>query len=205
MTEEAKTGLKTSRIEALSDGIFAIAMTILILSFETVLQHPSQINEAVVDKLIIGLWPDFLHYTESFIILGAFWYQHHRQFHYIKSVDMGLIVINIIGLMFIGLIPFTTVLVSDFGHTLPAAVLFELNLLVAGLIFFVHWIYASTGRRLLDPDISPDIIRFYAKRNLVIPVVSLCAAGLSFFEPRLGTILYFIVPVILVAWKRENL
>jgi len=138
MNQDIKTRLKTSRIEALSDGIFAIAMTILILSFETALQHPSHINEKFINRIIIGLWPDFLHYAQSFIILGTFWYQHHLQFHYIKNADAGLILINILGLMFIGMIPFSTVLVSDFGHTLSAALLFEINLLVAGLIFFMH-------------------------------------------------------------------
>jgi uncharacterized membrane protein len=204
MTKDIRAGLKTSRIEALSDGIFAIAMTILILSFESILQHPGQINEKFIDKVIIDLWPDFLHYAQSFIILGAFWYQHHRQFHYIKSADMGLIFINIIGLMFIGLIPFSTVLVSDFGQTLPASLLFELNLFIAGLIFFIHWLYASRNHRLLDESVGPEIVRFYAKRNLIIPVVSLCAIALSFFKPRMGTILYFLVPLVLLAWKSEQ-
>ena len=89
------TELKPNRIEALSDGIFAIAMTILVLSFEVILKHPSDLSERYLLDSMDELWPDFLHYAESFIILGVFWYQHHRQFHYIKKVDSILIFINI--------------------------------------------------------------------------------------------------------------
>ena len=197
--------LKTNRIEALSDGIFAIAMTILILSFETVLQQPSAYaNENHFIKALTGLWPDFIHYVQSFIILGAFWYQHHRQFHYIKSVDVTLLFINIIGLMFIGLIPFTTVIVSDYGIFSSAAVVFEINLFLAGMVFFLHWLYATHKHRLVEKDLDISIVRYYRKRNLVIPVISLVALPLSVVAPRTGTLLYFIVPVILLLWKNEN-
>ena len=203
MKQRQITKFKTERIEALSDGIFAIAMTILILSFETVFQKPGQIDEKDLLESLLGMWPDLLHYMESFIILGAFWYQHHRQFHYIERADKELIFINIVGLMFVGLIPFTTVIVSDYGNSYVAAALFELNLLVAGLVFFIHWLYASKGNRLLDPKLDPRIVHFYSKRNFVIPAVSLCAIAVSLFNPRAGILLYFIVPAVLFFWKKR--
>lgn len=197
--------LKTNRIEGLSDGIFAIAMTILILTFETVFQQPSiHANESSFIKALSGLWPDLLHYVQSFIILGTFWYQHHRQFHYIKSVDAPLLFINIIGLMFIGLIPFTTVIVSDYGDFRVAALVFELNLLLAGVIFFLHWVFATHKHYLIDKDLDISIIRYYRKRNLIIPVISLAALLVSIAAPRAGTLLFFLVPVILLVWKRPK-
>lgn len=203
--ERSKDNLRTNRIEALSDGIFAIAMTILILSFETILQQPSAyIEEGHLLRTLAGLWPDFIHYVQSFIILGAFWYQHHRQFHYIKSADAVLVFINIIGLMFIGLIPFSTVLVSDYGDYHSAALLFELNLLIAGIIFFLHWLFATYKHRLVDKNLDISIIEYYKKRNLVIPAISLVALLLSITTPRTGTFLYFIVPLILLVWKRPK-
>ncbi|MFC1480122.1 TMEM175 family protein [Candidatus Omnitrophota bacterium] len=203
MTPATRAELKPNRIEALSDGIFAIAMTILVLSFETIFRQPMEMDEKYIINTLAGLWPDFIHYVQSFVILGVFWYQHHRQFHYIKRVNAELVFFNIIGLMFIALIPFSTVLVSDYGNTRPAALVFELNLLIAGLVFFMHWLYASHKHRLLDDDLGNEIIRFYAKRNLVIPAVSLCGIVLSLFSPRIGTILYFSVPFILFLWRRK--
>ncbi|MFH1877392.1 MAG: TMEM175 family protein [Candidatus Omnitrophota bacterium] len=204
MHRDTKAGLKTSRIEALSDGIFAIAMTILVLSFEVVVQQPKPIDEQYLLSSLMALWPDFLHYVESFVILGAFWFQHHRQFHYIKSVDIVLLFLNIAGLMFIALIPFSTVLVSDYGHTRAASILFEVNLFIAGFVFFIHWVYASHKHRLVDESMDRATIKFYEKRNLIIPGVSLCAIALSAVRPRGGTILYFIVPLILLIWKRKE-
>ncbi|MFH1552195.1 MAG: TMEM175 family protein [Candidatus Omnitrophota bacterium] len=203
MTPDTRADLKPNRIEALSDGIFAIAMTILVLSFETIFRQPMEMDEKYIISTLVSLWPDFIHYVQSFVILGAFWYQHHRQFHYIKKVDAVLIFMNILGLMFIALIPFSTVLVSDYGNTRPAALLFELNLLIAGLVFFIHWIYASDKHRLLDPGLDVGIIRFYEKRNLIIPAVSLCGIVVSLFNPRIGTLLYFSLPFILFLWRRK--
>ena len=205
MEERNNFGLKTGRIEALSDGIFAIAMTILILSFETVSNQPGQIREEDLLEMLLGMWPDLLHYMESFIVLGVFWYQHHRQFHYIRRVDRGLLVLNIGALMFIGLIPFSTVMVSDFGDSFVVAALFEINLLIAGIVYFLHWLYASRENRLIDPSVDPCVIRFYSKRNFIIPAVSLCAIALSYFSPRVGLITYFAVPAILFFWERPNM
>ena len=134
----------------------------------------------------------------SFLTLGIFWYQHHNQFHFIKRVDPTLIFINIAGLMFIVLIPFTTVLVGDYHHTLIAAVIFELNLFIAGIIFFLHWVYATTRRRLVDSNLDAGIIRWYKERNLIIPAVSLVGISLSLINPILGTSVYFTVPFILL-------
>ncbi len=202
--ENVKMELKTSRIEALSDGIFAIAMTILVLSFEPIFNQPTTGNERYLIRSLMKLWPDFVHYVESFIILGVFWYQHHRQFHFIRSVDKAMLFINIAALMFIGLIPFSTVILGDYSNTRTAALLFEFNLLIAGLIFFAHWAYSTHKRRFVNADLKQDVIEFYKKRNLLIPAVSLCAIFVSLILPKLGVMLYFLVPVILLVWRRKD-
>ena len=122
------TELKTNRSEGLTDGIFAISMTILVLSFEGVLHNPIVMSEKEFLDKIIRLLPDLLHYIESFILLGVFWFLHHQQFHYIKRTDAVLVFINILGLMFVGLVPFTTVMVSDYGQLLPAALFSNIEL-----------------------------------------------------------------------------
>ena len=83
--------LKTSRIEALSDGIFSISMTILIITFEILLYPQKGISESGLITTLAELWPDFLHYVVGFVILGAFWMEHHYQFNYIHSVDPALL------------------------------------------------------------------------------------------------------------------
>ena len=199
------TELKTSRSEGLTDGIFAIAMTILVLSFEGVLEHPVVMNEKQLLDTIFGLLPDLLHYIESFMLLGVFWFLHHQQFHYIEKTDAALVFINILGLMFIGLVPFTTVMVGDYGQLHPAAVLFEINLLLAGIMFSVHWAYATKNKYLVEKNLDPAIIKYYMVRNMVIPVVALCSIGISFLNPRISIVLLFVVPIILILFRRKKM
>lgn len=201
MRKKDHLALKTSRVESLSDGIFAIAMTILVLSFEVVAHPPHKINEQAVLDLVVGLWPDFLHYAVSFTILGVFWFQHHFQFDNIRKVDMPLLFINIASLMFVALIPFTTIMVSDYGQTRVAAMVFEANMFLAGLLFALHWEYAARKGHLLKQSVDKGVIVFYRKRNQVIPGISLLAMGISFFAPRAGSLIFLVVPLLLLVWK----
>jgi len=198
--EHLNAGLKTSRIEALSDGIFAVAMTILIISFDILLAPSKGISEAGLATALLKLWPDLLHYVEGFIILGAFWMEHHYQFHFIQRTDSTLLFLNIIGLMFIVLIPFSTCVAGDYSDTHVAAWLLEINLLAAGLVFYLHWLYATAGRRLVASNLDRRIIAFYARRNLIVPLVSAAALIVSWFQPRWGPILYLTVPFILISY-----
>ena len=126
--------------------------------------------------------------------------EHHHQFHFIKRTDSKLSFINILGLMFISLIPFSTALVGDYGQLRLPALIFEGNLLLAGLVFYVHWLYA-TSRRLVDPGITPHVIEYYKRRNLIIPLISIAAILLSLTTPRWGTVFYITVPFIMI-WYR---
>jgi len=196
--EHLNMSLKTSRIEALSDGIFAVAMTILIISFDILISPQKNISEADLIEDLLKLGPDFLHYIEGFIILGAFWIEHHYQFHFIQRTNSTLLFINIIGLMFIVLIPFSTCVAGDYSNSRVATWMLEINLLIAGLVFYLHWLYATAGRRLVAPNLDHQIIVFCARRNLIVPLVSVVALIASWFEPRWGHLLYLTVPFILI-------
>jgi len=196
--EHLNAELKTNRIEALSDGIFAVAMTILIISFDILISPKKGISEENLIVALQALWPDFLHYVEGFIILGAFWIEHHHQYNFIQRTNPTLLFINIIGLMFIVLIPFSTCVAGDYNDTRVAAWMLEINLLVAGLVFYLHWLYATAGRRLVAPNLDRKIIAFYARRNLIVPLFSVAALIVSGFQPRWGHLLYLTVPFILI-------
>ena len=138
--------LSTSRIEALTDGVFAIAMTLLVLSFE--IPSPMKGKGALELHQTLGnLWPDFLHYVESFLILAIFWVKNHQQFHFVRKSDHNLLWLSLTGLLFVCLIPFTTSLVSDYGNVPLAAIVFEANLMAAGLAYYFMWCYATSPSR----------------------------------------------------------
>ena len=199
--EGTRIELKTSRIEALSDNVFAFSLTILIVGFDILIAPQKNISEPQLFGILYGLLPDFLHYVEGFVIIGAFWLEHHQQFHYIKRTNPKLLFINIAGLMFIALIPFSTTIAGDYGELYLAALLFELNLLMAGLVMYAQWSYATSHKRLVDASLDKHTIDFHKRRNLIIPIVSLVAISISHFNPRVGTVLYFIVPFLLIFHK----
>lgn len=195
--------LSTRRMEALTDGVFAIAMTLLVLDFKVpTIPEGSTVN--ALPRLILGLWPNFFNYVQSFILLAIFWIVHHRQYHYIKFVDQGLLWLNILGLMFIVLIPFSTSLIAQHGDVQIGALIFECNLLAIGCLFYMQWWYVTGKHHLLDCDLSAEAILLIKKRNLVVPIVSLVAIGLSFVSPEWSEVPYFAIPFILrkYRWRR---
>jgi len=194
--------LSTKRIQALTDGVFAIAMTLLVLNFE-VPTIPEGSAVQMLPKLVLGLWPKFFNYVLSFILLAIFWIAHHRQFHFIKFIDQRLLWINILGLMFIVLIPFSTSLIGEYGDVQIAALVFECNLLVIGWLFYRQWWYVTGKRHLLDCDLSAQAILLIKKRNLVVPAISLVAIGLSFLTPQWSEVAYFAIPFIMAKYQRR--
>lgn len=193
--------LSTARVEALTDGVFAIAMTLLVLNLDVTLPVKSA-STVQLHQALGSLWPNFLHYVESFLILSIFWIKNHQQFHFIKRSDQPLIWLSLLSLLFVCLIPFTTSLVSDYGDVPMAAIMFESNLFAAGLVYHLQWQHATRGRRLVDANLDGRVIAAYRHASLLTPAISVAAIAVSLFAPRMGTGLYFFIPLILAVMRR---
>lgn len=180
-----------NRLETLVDGIFAIAMTLLVLSIEI----PSiQFHQAADFQIyIISLLPKILIYFLSFILLGIFWMNHHV-FFVIKRANQTILWINIIWLMFVALVPFSTSLVSSFGQYELSQIFFDLNIFAIGLLFYINWNYAVKRGYIAEEAIPYD--EPVKKSNLFTPVIALVAIGLSFINPYLSSALFLFIPFI---------
>ena len=180
-----------NRLETLVDGIFAIAMTLLVLSIEI----PSAEFHSAADFqiYIISLLPKILIYFISFILLAIFWMNHHV-FFVIKRVNSAILWINIIWLMFIALVPFSTSLVSSFGQYELSQIIFGLNIFVIGLLFYINWNYAVKKGYISEKAIHYD--KALKKSNLFTPLIALIAIGLSFINPRISSTVFLFIPVI---------
>lgn len=194
--ERATPWLTTKRIETLTDGVFAIAMTLLVLNL-----HVPVVKEVLapqaLPQALLNLSPHFFAYTLSFVLLAVFWIVHHRQFHQIKRADERLLWINVVILMFVALIPFSTSLMGEYENAQIAAVFFEVNMMFAGLALYVNWWYATAGHRLVDEDLDARRIARAGMRNLLVPGVSVIAIGVSFVTPSYSTMAYLLIPFIL--------
>ena len=180
-----------NRLETLVDGIFAIAMTLLVLSIEL----PSIQFHSVTDFqiYIISLLPKIFIYFLSFILLAIFWMNHHI-FFVIKRTNRTILWINIIWLMFIALIPFSTSLVSSFGQYQLSQIFFDLNIFAIGLLFYINWEYAVKRDYIAEEAVPYD--NPIKKSNLFTPLIALAAVALSFINPHLSSAVFLAIPVI---------
>ncbi|MCJ7444319.1 MAG: TMEM175 family protein [Methanotrichaceae archaeon] len=196
MDRNEEFDLGTGRVEALADGIFAFSMTLLVLAIDIPEKIPKvDANQALLQHLI-NLIPQLLVYTSVFIILGSFWMGHQKHFQYIKRVDGTLLWNNILGLMFVALLPFTTNLAGDYGDNQMGIMPMEINLLLVGLFFYGEWSYITSHPELLKKEIDAWTETRGKEKNAAIIVVSMIAIGLSFFVPAWSTTLYVLIPFI---------
>ncbi|NMB80099.1 MAG: DUF1211 domain-containing protein [Methanomicrobiales archaeon] len=189
--EERELRLEKNRLEALTDGIFAFAMTLLVTSL--ILPRSALITETAAQALF-SLIPDIYHYIIGFFVLAAFWTAHHIQFSHLKFIDRNFLSLSIMGLFFVTIIPFTTSFIGDYDHDVVATIAFEASLLVLGLIFALQWLYATWNNRLVSPDFPPSRVRYGMIRNLVVPAFSLVAICVALAGFDSSTMIYMLLP-----------
>jgi uncharacterized membrane protein len=196
-------GLTTTRLEALSDGVLAIVITLLILSFADASQgiagSPNLSSREVMEYLV-GLWPHFLGYALSFVLIAAYCLLHHWVFHYIRRADHGLIWLNMLFLMSVSFLPFPTDLLAEciLHESNVVVVFYGLSHTVAGVSLAAIWMYASWNRRLLADNVDPETVRTVLRTVLAAPALYTLGAALSLFSSAASIVVYAIVPLIYV-------
>lgn len=192
----SESGMTTHRIEALTDGIFAIAMTLLVLTLDLP-EATKQLTQTGLDRLLLEQIPKFSNYVLSFILLAIFWIVHHQQSHFIKLTDHRHLWLNMLILMFVSLMPFSTSLMGDYPNDWLARFFFGANMFAIGILFNLNWVYATKNHRLVDPSLSRQRIVMGKKRGAVTPLVSLLAMGLSLVHAPVSSYVYILIPIIL--------
>ena len=187
-------GLSKTRIEALADGIFAIAMTLMV--FDIKLPVPTQTMPWSLRYELVRLWPRFLAYVISFIMLGVYWVGHHNQYHYIRRTDRGFLWINIFFLMGVSLLPFSTGLLGQYPAERTALVVYGLNLIMVGGFLYTHWWYATRSHRLVESQINPEVVSLAKHRIAMGPAVSILAICVSLVGKRLSLAIFALIPLL---------
>ncbi|MCK4269339.1 MAG: DUF1211 domain-containing protein [Methanogenium sp.] len=184
--------LSKHRIEGLTDGIFAIAMTIAVLniSVDQLLSGAGPVNYHTAFSLF---WPQIFHYAITFVILAMFWIGLHGMFHNIRHVDNTFIWLNMCSLFFICLMPFSTAVIGDFPDSPAAIIFYAFNLFMIGIIYYRIVCHASKDKRLLVPEVRSELIERSKRRTLIIPVVSVCVSAAAFVIPEFATTLFLLI------------
>jgi uncharacterized membrane protein len=135
--------INKSCIEMLTDGIFAIVMTLLVLEIAVPQVTHSEAVAGELSKRLLELWPVIMSYAMSFILLGFFWIYHHGLFHYIKRVNRAFAWITVFYLMFVAFIPFSTALLGEYYDQQIPVVIYGINIATAAFWTYVQWWYAE--------------------------------------------------------------
>jgi TMEM175 potassium channel family protein len=152
--------LSTGRVEAFSDGVFAIAITLLVL--EIAVPHLAE-----GDSLFAALasqWPSFFGYVFSFFVIGIYWANHHYVFHLYRRSDHVFAMLNVLFLMTIAFLPFATAVLAEYvadpAHRHQAIIFYTLALALPAATWSSVWFYASRVARLTDARLAPSFVRF---------------------------------------------
>lgn len=175
-------GQKVQRIEALSDGVFAIAMTIMVFDLKDPVSNV--VNSDL--ELLISLkkiLPNLLTYLLSFMTLGIFWTGQSTQFNYVSSYNRQLNWLSLFFLLFVTLLPFSTTLLSHHINNATAVLIYWFNILAMGLLLLIHWKSAIKRNCLSFGEDNPKLVaKAISNRILIAQSLYAGAASLCFLN-----------------------
>ena len=167
---------ETTRVEAFSDAVFAIAITLLILEIKV----PTQ-DQGPLAAGLLRQWPSYLAFLASFLYIGVMWINHHRMFTHIRKANDVLLVLNLFLLLGVTVVPFPTAVLAEHLHGPDhkiAAILYNATFVVIAVIFNVLWRYA-VSRRLIDHAVSAEAARIISRQYALGPVMYLGCLALA--------------------------
>jgi len=176
--------MPSGRLEALSDGVFAIAITLLVLDLAVPARTP--VRNGGLGSALAHQWPSYFAYLVSFLVIGIIWVNHHTMFSKVGLVDRPVLFANLALLLVVSALPFPTRLLAEYltagsdSHT--AAAVYSSTMLVMGLAYSVLWIVVTRDVGLLHEHVDPVASRAALRRFSLGNVFYLATVGLSFLS-----------------------
>ena len=206
----AKGAADNLRLNAMSDGVFAIVITLAVFVIKIPDLAPGQ-AATELPRALVKLLPDFAGLFLSFIVLGIYWVGHNNVFLHVLKHDRLMLWLNILFLLSVALIPFPTTLLIRYGESQVAVVFYATTLLVGGVLLDLIWWYATFNRHLMCDTVQPALVRSFHVRILTGPAIYLVAIGVSFLSLPAAKILcavaivYYLVPTVQDLLHHEQL
>ena len=208
-TTESRGGARvehsdTARIEAFSDGVFAIAITLLII--EVKVPPEGSLAPGGLPRALLHLWPSYFGFALSFAIIGIMWANHHNVFKLVARSDPTLVAINTLLLMCVSFLPFPTGVLAEYvrvpGEQRAAALFYGGTLTVTALLFNLLWLYAARWGRLLCPDVDDRKVRTITARFLPGAPVYLAATLLALWSVAASLTVHAMLAVLYILPER---
>lgn len=179
------------RVVFFSDAVFAIAITLLALEVRLPFSAEN-LNNIELKTALLTIWPKYLGFITSFLVIGFFWIGHHRKFQYIHRFDVKLLVLNLLFLMVIAFIPFPTSILSEYGNK-TATIFYASTMIFAGILSSLFWFYASYKSRFIDPMVSNNQRRRIIWGPLFMVGIFLLSIGIAMINDDVAKISWVLI------------
>ena len=202
-----ESGTDIERTVYFSDAVFAIAITLLALDLQ-VPRVPENLAAVELPSALLELWPKFVSFLISFWIIASYWLAHHRIFHHIGAYDRRMLLINLLFLMWVVLLPFSSSLIGEYEDARLATIVYALhNAVASSTLSWLWWHASKDGRLLVKANLDARGLRYNKLRASFLPTIFLSSVGLSFVSvdlARLSWLLTFLAGYILRGHVRRS-
>ena len=192
-------GLHLNRVESLTDGVFAIAMTILIFDLKS--SATSHGDSGALVAYLGSITGNFIIYVLSFFLLGLFWFYYHKQLHRIVRADDGLVWLNLCFLFTVTLVPYTAYVYGAYLGAPLASMIYSTNIFAVGLFQLLHWLRAVRGD-MLDDRVTPEERTATTARMVAVLGCYVLAFAIAIFNQYFFFLAYWAIPVALMVATR---
>jgi TMEM175 potassium channel family protein len=195
--------VSTSRLEAFSDGVFAIAITLLIIEIKIPSQEDLK-NQSLI-HYVWQQWPKYFAYILSFVIIGIYWANHHYLFKLFKKTDHIFNLLNVFFLMAIAFLPYPSGILGEYiispEHSKSAVSFYAFAIWLPAVSWLIIWLYAKHKKRIIDHRLSEDFIESLTKQYLISNLLYIAAFLISLVSSLISiitcvglTLLYLLPP-----------
>lgn len=196
-------GMSAHRSEALTDGIYAVAMTLLVIELKLP-DHGLIHNTGDLAQALVNLLPKVLAWVISFFVLALFWFGHHCAFAHVRRADGHLIALNIGQLAFVSLMPFTCALVGEHARELLSQTIYSINMMGLAVVALLTSRYIHRHPDATLMAMSATAYRGARVRLLGLILVSITAIGISYIVPAAGNIAFILMAAITPLSRRAE-
>jgi len=193
----------TSRLEAVSDGVFAIAITLLIIEIK-VPSHDDLKDQSLMHYIWLQ-WPKYFAYVLSFVMIGIYWANHHYLFKLFKRTNHVFNLLNVFFLMTIAFLPYPTGILGEYvitaEHAKPAVTFYAFSIWLPAFAWLMIWVYAKYKKRIVDHRLTDRFVASLTSQYYLSNLLYLLAFGVSFFSAIVSvgmcvglTLLYLLPP-----------
>jgi uncharacterized membrane protein len=212
MSDAPPTHQRAFQLERLilfSDAVFAIAITLLVIEIKVPELHGEEATELALLHELVQLIPKFIGFFVSFSLIGLYWTRHHFLFGFLKDFDTRLIVLNLVYLLSIVLMPFSTGIFGEYStpHTMQLKtplIIYVANVCFTGFMLYQLWRHVGDPRRRLAAGLDPEVVQSAKRRAVMISAIFAAVIPVAFVNAYAARYVPLLLPIVLRLTRRRK-